>query len=49
MSRTARKKYNSKYFHVITQGINKEYIFNKKEYKEKYKELFIKNTKTKIA
>lgn len=45
MPRIARKKYNSKYFHVITQGINKEYIFNKKEYKEKYRELFIKNTK----
>ena len=45
MSRTARKKYNSKYFHVITQGINKEYIFKKKEYKEKYKELFISNAK----
>lgn len=41
MPRISRKKHNAKYFHVITQGIAKEYIFRKKKYKDKYKELFI--------
>lgn len=31
-----RKTYNNGFFHVMVQGLNKEYIFNKDEYKEKY-------------
>ena len=36
MPRKARKNSNTSFFHVITQGINKEYIFNKDTYKRKY-------------
>lgn len=42
MPRIARKNSQSCFYHVIVQGINKEYIFEKKEYIEKYKELIIK-------
>ena len=31
-----RKTYNDGFFHVMVQGLNKEYIFNKDEYKSKY-------------
>lgn len=36
MPRRARKNLNTSFFHVITQGINKEYIFDKDTYKRKY-------------
>lgn len=42
MPRIARKGLGTSFFHVIVQGINKEYIFNKKEYIEKYLELINK-------
>ncbi len=43
MPRISRRSLNSTYFHVIVQGIEKKYIFEKYKYKEKYKELLIKN------
>lgn len=39
MPHIARKQYNSKFQHVIVQGINREYIFEEEENKKKYKEL----------
>lgn len=36
MPRISRNNINSKYIHVITQGIKKEYIFKKDEYKQEY-------------
>jgi len=36
MPRTARKNLETCFFHIIVQGINKEYIFQKDEYKKKY-------------
>lgn len=44
MPRKARKEIKSKYVHLIVQGINKEKIFQKKEWKEDY----IKILKAKI-
>ena len=43
MPRISRRSLDSNYFHVIVQGIEKRYIFEKYKYKEKYKELLIKN------
>ena len=43
MPRMARKNLNTNFFHIIVQGINKEYIFNKIEYMERYKHLLITN------
>ena len=43
MPRIARSNLGTSFFHVIVQGINKEYIFNKEEYIEKYLELINKN------
>lgn len=43
MPRIARKSLGTSFFHVIVQGINKEYIFYKKEYLEKYLELINKH------
>lgn len=43
--RVARKYLNTSFFHVIVQGINKEYIFNKKIYIEKYLDLLNKYSK----
>ena len=42
MPRIARKSLGTSFFHVIVQGINKEYIFSKEEYIEKYLELINK-------
>lgn len=42
MPRTSRKNINSSYIHVITQGIRKEYIFYKDEYKQYYINLLYK-------
>lgn len=39
MPRTARKDSETSFFHVMIQGINREYIFYKNEYIEKYLEL----------
>lgn len=36
MPRVSRNSINSKYIHVITQGIKKEYIFQEDKYKQKY-------------
>ena len=36
MPRIARKGFDTSFFHIMVQGINREYIFSKKEYKEKY-------------
>lgn len=36
MSRIARQDLQTQFLHVITQGINKEYIFDKEEYIKKY-------------
>jgi len=45
MPRIARKDLNTCFFHVITQGINREYIFKKEEYINKYLKLIIENLK----
>lgn len=39
MPRIARKSLDTSFFHVIVQGINKEYIFNKDIYIKRYLEL----------
>ena len=36
MPRIARKNLGTSFIHVMVQGVNKEYIFNNKEYIEKY-------------
>lgn len=43
MARLARKNLLSSYSHVIVQGINKEYIFQTREMKEKYKNILKEN------
>lgn len=44
MPRIARKSIeNSYYYHIIVQGINKEYIFKKKKLKEAYRNILKKN------
>lgn len=45
MPRLARKDLNTCFLHVMVQGVNKEYIFNKKEYIEKYLSVINKNKK----
>ncbi len=42
MPRIARKNFETSFFHVIVQGVNKEYIFNKNEYIESYLSLLNK-------
>ena len=39
MSRIARNKYNASFFHVMVQGLNKEYIFKKEIYIKIYENL----------
>ena len=39
ISRIARKYYDTSFFHVMVQGINKEYIFKKDRYINKYLQL----------
>ena len=41
MPRIARKRLNSQIFHIMVQGINKEYIFDTKNNIEKYKKIII--------
>ena len=43
MPRVSRKNLNSSYFHVMVQGINKEYIFNTDKNKYKYKKIIKDN------
>ena len=43
MPRIARKDLNTSFLHVMVQGVNKEYIFYKKEYIEQYLKLFIES------
>lgn len=43
MPRHARKYYDTSFFHVIVQGINKEYIFKTERYINEYKKLLNKN------
>lgn len=42
MSRIARNQMKSTFFHNMTQGINKEYIFEENRFKKKYMELLQK-------
>ena len=42
MPRYARRKLNGEYYHIVVQGLKKEFIFNSKEDKQKYLEI-IKN------
>ena len=42
MPRIARKDSISQFYHVIVQGINKEYIFKNSQYINKYKEIIVK-------
>ena len=44
MTRRIRESLNTSFFHVIVQGVNKEYIFKKDYYKEKYLK-FLKEAK----
>ena len=46
MPRIARKDSKSKFYHVMVQGINKEYIFNTDLNIKKYKELILKKIDT---
>lgn len=39
MARISRKCYESSYFHIMVQGIEKRFIFNTAEFKEKYYEI----------
>ena len=39
MPRIPRKCYDTSFFHVIVQGLNKEYIFNEERYKKQYLKL----------
>ena len=43
MARIPRKYYDTSFFHVIVQGINKEYIFEEDKYIEHYLELLKKH------
>lgn len=45
MPRTARNNLETLYFHIIVQGINKEYIFDTETNIKKYKDLMRKYTK----
>lgn len=45
MSRIARKNLNASFFHVMSQGINREKIFYKESYRKKYLDLIRENEK----
>lgn len=45
MPRISRKNISSKFLHIIVQGIEKRYIFNKDNYKRKYISLIQENSK----
>lgn len=44
MPRIARSKNNSRFYHVMVQGINKEYIYQKNKYKDIYKQYLFQFT-----
>lgn len=46
MSRIARKDLNASFFHVMSQGINREKIFDKVSYRKKYLNLMKENEKS---
>ena len=48
MPRRSRESLNTSFFHVIVQGVNKEFIFSKETYKEKYLKL-LKAAKSKFV
>ena len=49
MPRIARKNLEGNYFHIIIQGINREYIFKTNNLKDTYLKILKKNVKeTKI-
>lgn len=43
MPRIPRNYYSSNFFHIIVQGIKKEYIFDTEIFIKKYKEIILKN------
>lgn len=43
MARKARKNYYSEFFHIMVQGLNKEFVFNTNEDINKYLEILKKN------
>ena len=45
MARQARKNIDTPFLHIMVQGVNKEYIFYKEEYIEKYLEIIDKKIK----
>lgn len=45
MPRIARRHSQSQFKHIIVQGINKEYIFKKNEYIERYKRIILEKLK----
>lgn len=45
MPRIARKNLKTQYLHVMAQGINKEYILETKQLKEKYKNFLKENVR----
>ena len=45
MSRISRKQLKANYFHIMVQGVNKEYIFNTDDYMKKYQKLIFSNLK----
>lgn len=45
MPRKARNNLKGKYFHIVVQGLNKEYIFDKEPYILKYKETMYQKSK----
>ena len=45
MPRIARKYIQTNFIHIVTQGLKKEYIFYKEEYKNEYIKLLKKNVK----
>lgn len=52
MPRVARSKLQASFFHVMVQGINKEYIFNTEVYMKKYERLmktYLKNFNIKLV
>ena len=47
MARILKKDINTSFFHIMVQGINKEYIFNSQDNKKKYIKI-LQETKEKI-
>lgn len=45
MPRVARNHSQSKYHHIVVQGVNKSYIFKHPQFMNKYKQIVIDNLK----